>query len=112
MPLIFWMFTVFLALWALYMVCPEISQESNKAMSIITPIVQIGTLRLLKIKGVTPIQKVGESGFRQAPWCWSPSSLIRKWQRDTKEHPSEFWDFIVYLWRTIKTQACVHMHTK
>lgn len=49
------------------MVCPEISQESNKAMSIITPIVQIGTLRLLKIKGVTPIQKVGEPGFRQAP---------------------------------------------
>ena len=69
------MYAVFLALWALHMVCPEISQESSKGMSIINPILQIGTPRLLEIRGSDPNQKAGEPGFWEAQWCWSLSSL-------------------------------------
>lgn len=36
------------------MVYPEISQESNKAVSIISPIFLIGLLKLLNIEGFAP----------------------------------------------------------
>lgn len=90
------------------MVYPEISQGSKKAMSIINPIFQIGLLSLLQIESFAPNPESGRMRIPTSLVAQEPVPLNWKWQKDIKEHSSEYWDFIVYLQSTTWIQPCVH----